>query len=173
MNSKLWMLWTAFAILLGAPGLAFGENPSKDVAELVRVTEEANQALVRGDIDTYLKLTRHGKDYSLMNPFGGTPTMGFDDTPERRAGMKKFFERGTLKQEVVATYASDDQIVLVTIERVHGEVGDVPEQDWTLRVTQVFRREGKQWQLVHRHADPLGHRITVPQAAALARGPEK
>jgi hypothetical protein len=36
--------------------------------------------------------------------------------------------------------------------------------------TQVFRRDGSEWQLVHRHADPLANKITVPQAAALARG---
>ena len=170
MNGK-WMALTGF---LGAVGLAAGASPNQDVDELVRVTEEANQALVRGDIDTYLKLTRHAKDYSLMNPFGGSPTRGFEDTPDRRAGMKKFFRSGTLKQEVVATYASDDLVVLVTVERMHGEVGDVPEQDWTLRVTQVFRRDGKNWELVHRHADPLGaKRITVEEAAALAKGAAK
>ena len=168
MNRK-WM--GALTGLLAAMGLAVGASPNKDVDGLVRVTEEANQALVRGDIDTYVKLTKHAKDYSLMNPFGGTPTMGFDDTPDRRAGMKKFFRSGTLKQEVVSTFASDDLVVLVTIERVHGKVGSVPEQDWTLRVTQVFRRDGKDWELVHRHADPLGaKRITVEEAAALARG---
>jgi ketosteroid isomerase-like protein len=142
----------------------------REVAALVRVTEEANKALVRGDIDRYLALTRHAKDYVLMNPFGGTPTRGFEDTPERRAGMKKFFKSGTLDQEVVATWESGDLAVLVTIERMHGEVGGLPEQDWSLRVTQVFRRDGSGWQLIHRHADPLANKITVPQAAALERG---
>ena len=167
------ILLAALGVALGAWGLAAAESSTKDVDDLVRKTEEANQALVRGDIDTYVKLTRHAKDYSLMNPFGGKPTFGFEDTPERRAGMKKFFKTGTLKQETVATYASGDLVVLVTIERMHGEVGGIPEQDWTLRVTQVFRRDGKDWELVHRHADPLGPGITVEQAAGLAHGAGK
>ena len=167
------ILLATLGVALGAMGLALAENTKKSVDDLVRKTEEANQALVRGDIDTYVTLTRHAEDYSLMNPFGGTPTHGFNDTPERRAGMKKFFKSGTLKQETVATYASDDLVVLVTLERMHGVVGDIPEQDWTLRVTQVFRRDGKDWDLVHRHADPLGPGITVEQAAALARGPQR
>jgi ketosteroid isomerase-like protein len=162
-------LLAAFSFANGGGG-ASGGDTGQDVAALVRVTEDANKALVRGDIDEYIALTRHGKDYLLMNPFGGTPTRGFEDTPERRAGMKEFFKSGTLEQEVVATWESGDLAVLVTIERVHGEVGGVPEQNWSLRVTQIFRRDGSGWQIVHRHADPLANKITVEQAAALARG---
>jgi ketosteroid isomerase-like protein len=156
-------------IFLAAVGAA-GAGGASDIAGLIARTEKANQALVRGDIDEYIALTRHAKDYTLMNPFGGTPSHGFEDSPERRAGMKQFFKNGSLKQEVVATFPSDDLVVLVTIEHMHGEAGGLPEQDWTLRVTQVFRKEGADWQLVHRHADPVGSKITVP-LAALARGP--
>ncbi|HEY7307493.1 MAG TPA: hypothetical protein VH601_25435 [Bryobacteraceae bacterium] len=64
-----------------------------------------------------------------MAPFGGAPTRGFDTSNEHRAAMARFFESGTLDQEVVASYASGDLIVLVTIERVRAEVGGLPEQD--------------------------------------------
>ena len=56
------------------------------------------------------------------------------------------------------------------IEQQHAEVGGLPDQDWSLRVTEIYRRDGSEWELVHRHADPLVHRITLEQAAALARG---
>jgi ketosteroid isomerase-like protein len=75
-----------------------------------------------------------------------------------------------VRQEVVATYDSGGLVVLVTIERVRAEVEGLPEQDWSLRVTQVFRRDGTEWRLVHRHADPLANGISLEQAAALARG---
>jgi ketosteroid isomerase-like protein len=58
----------------------------------------------------------------------------------------------------------------VVVERQRGQVGHLPEQDWSLRVTLVFRRSDSGWQLVHRHADPLVHGIDLEQIAALARG---
>jgi ketosteroid isomerase-like protein len=61
-------------------------------------------------------------------------------------------------------------VVLVMIERQRGEVGGLPDQDWSLRVTQVYRRDGSEWRLVHRHADPLVNNIGLEQAAAIARG---
>lgn len=135
---------------------------------LTQQTAAANTALMRGDIDGYLALTEHANDYTLMSPFGGEPTHGFDLS--RRVEMGRFFNSGTFDQEVVATYATDDLVVLVTNERVCAEVGGLPKQDWLLRVTQVFRRGAIGWQLVHRHADPLANGISLQQAAALALG---
>ena len=141
---------------------------SEEVGNLTRRVADANSALVRGDIDGYLALIEHASDYTLMAPFGGAPTRGFDKSS--RGALARFFKSGTLDQEVVATYGTGDLIVIVTIERVRAEVGGLPEQDWSLRVTQVFRGEGADWQLVHRHADPLVNGISLEQAAALARG---
>jgi ketosteroid isomerase-like protein len=70
----------------------------------------------------------------------------------------------------VESYASGDIAVLVAIERQHGEVSGMPDQDWSLRVTLVFRRQGAQWWLVHRHADPLVHAISMEHMSVLARG---
>ena len=97
---------------------------SENLANLTRRTAEANRALVRGDIDGYLGLIEHAKDYTLMAPFGGAPTRGFDMSS--RAAMARFFKSGTFDQEVVATYATPDLVVLVTIERVRAEVGGLP-----------------------------------------------
>jgi ketosteroid isomerase-like protein len=61
--------------------------------------------------------------------------------------------------------------VLAIIERQHGKAGDLAEQDLSLRVTLVFRRSGEsEWQLVHRHADPLVHGIDLERLAGLLRG---
>ena len=166
-------LSVALSVLDPASADASVAATEEDIVSLARRSEEANSALIRGDIDGYLALIEHAKNYTLMSPFGGTPTRGFDTSPERRAAIARFFKSGTFHQEVVATYGVADMVVLVTIERVRGEVGGLEEQDWALRVTQVYRREGGEWQLVHRHADPLANGITLDQAAALARGDKR
>jgi ketosteroid isomerase-like protein len=142
----------------------------KDIADLVDRAERANTALLNSDIDGYLALIRHAADFTLMAPFGGTPTRGFEGTPEQRAALARFFKSGKGEVEVVRTYTSGDMVVLVVIERQRAEVGGLPEQDWSLRATLVFRRDGAEWLLLHRHADPLANGISLEQAAAIARG---
>jgi ketosteroid isomerase-like protein len=142
----------------------------EELAELVRRTEEAASALIRGDIGAYLALVPHADDYTLMGPFGGEPTRGFDASGESLKALERFFQGGEAELEVVESYASGGLAVLVAIERQRGRVGGLPEQDWSLRVTWVFRREGSEWRQVHRHADPLVHGISLERLAALARG---
>jgi ketosteroid isomerase-like protein len=136
----------------------------QELADLIQRTEEANSAFMRGDVGRYLALITHADDFTLMAPFGGEPTRGFDTSKERLDGLARYFRAGTLELELVQTYASGDMAVLVIIERQRGEVGGLPEQDWSLRVTLVYRREGPEWQLVHRHADPLVKNIGLVQA---------
>ena len=115
-----------------------GTQTDQELAKLVRMVTEAAEALIRGDIDGYLARIKHADDYTLMSPYGGDPTRGFDDSNETRARLAQFFRGGDATVEVVATHASGDLAVLAVIERQRGTVGDLPEQDWSLRVTWVF-----------------------------------
>jgi len=143
----------------------------EELAELVNRTAEAASALVRGVARGYFTLVRHADDFTLMSPYGGDPIRGFDDSDEAVEALAQFFRNGEATLEVVTSYASGDLAVLVLIEHQHGEVGDLPEQDLSLRVTLVFRRSAEsEWQLVHRHADPLVHGIGLEQLATLLRG---
>jgi ketosteroid isomerase-like protein len=148
-----------------------GNVTDEEVADLIRRTAEAASALIRGDIRTYLTHIRHADDYTLMAPSGGEPRRGFDASDQALEAMEQYFHGGgEAELEVFQTYASGDMVVLVAIERQHGEVGGLPDQDWSLRVTLVFRREAGGWRLVHRHADPLVRGIGQEQLAAIARG---
>ena len=150
--------------------MTHGNVTEEELAELIGRTAQAASALISGDVRTYLTLVPHADEYTLMDPFGGEPTRGFDPSIEHLEALERFFQGGEAKLEVVESYTSGDLVVLVVIERQHGQVGGLPDQDWSLRVTWVFRRERSEWRLVHRHADPLVHGINLEQVAALARG---
>ena len=129
---------------------------------------EAASAFIGGDMPRYFALMHHTDDFTLMPPTGGETSRDSENSPEQIAEMARFFKRGECTLEVVETYASGNLAVLVAVEHQHGEVGDYPEQDWSLRVTLVFRREESGWRLAHRHADALVHPITFDHLAELA-----
>lgn len=141
-----------------------------DLARLIRDAKEAAVAYIRGEIRRSLDLVNHGSDYSLMPPYGGETMHGYNPTPEQIETTAELFAGpGEAEFDVEATYTSGNLAVLAGVERQHGVVGGL-DQDWSLRVTLVFRHVGGGWELVHRHADPLVHRISMEQLAELARG---
>ena len=141
-----------------------------DVDELIAIMAEAAQAFIGGDMPRYFELMNHTDDFTLMPPTGGDVSRDSENRPDRIAELARFFKRGECTLEVVETYASGNLAVLVAVEHQRGDVGDYPEQDWSLRVTLVFRRENSGWRLAHRHADALVLPITFDHLAELARG---
>ncbi len=149
-----------------APTAAAGRP---DLDELVRRSEAGNAALMRGDTARWLELIPLAPAFVLMSPLGGMTQTTAGYSAEELAAIGRGFRNGTLQQEVVQHHTSADLAVLVVIERTrHLEVSDLLPQDYTLRVTPVYRRGASGWELVHRHADPLAGRITLQQSAALA-----
>ena len=155
---------------LAMPLAAESADHADAIAQVIALAAEKNAAFMRGDMERWSKLARIAPDFTLMQPFGGPASHGFDASPQRLAEMSRYFRNGKTKLEVAQTYSSGELVVLVMIERQTGEVGGLPEQDWSLRVTEVYRKVGSEWEFVHRHADALVHRISLEQLSALARG---
>jgi ketosteroid isomerase-like protein len=158
------------AAVAGVPQSIVPADAVEHVAQLVARAAEKNAAFMRGEMHRWSELVNIAPDFTLMQPFGGAPIRGFDKSPRRMAEMARYFREGKTDLELVQTYPSEDLVVLVMIERQTAEVGGLPAQDWSLRVTEVYRKAESEWHLVHRHADPLVRPIELKQAAALARG---
>ncbi len=140
----------------------------RDIDLLVDPADKANAAFMSGDPGLSFAVNRHAADFSIMTPFWGHTTGGFHPSPDQITAMGRMFSSATTGFEVLATYGSEDLAVLVAIERQHAVVGTLPPQDWSLRVTLVYRRTGSDWELVHRHADPLVKAINLDRLADLA-----
>jgi ketosteroid isomerase-like protein len=55
--------------------------------------------------------------------------------------------------EILAAGVSGDLAYTVELEHTSVSVDGVPVDPYTLRVTQVYRREDGEWKVVHRHGD--------------------
>src|SRR5260221_23669 len=73
------------------------------------------------------------------------------------------FESGAQGQlEILHMAASNGLAYWVGFQRATAHLRGRPEAvSFNLRVTELFRREGNTWKLLHRHADPL---ISEPEA---------
>ena len=105
---------------------AESEITETELAELVRLMNEAAGAYIRGDLPHYLSLFDHADDFTLMPPYGGETSFGTDFTEEDVAETRRFFASGEATLELQHTYTSGDLAVLVAVERQHGEVRGPP-----------------------------------------------
>jgi ketosteroid isomerase-like protein len=143
----------------------------ENLSKLVELVRKATRALMQGDVRGYFALVNEAPDFTLMPPTGGPTRHGSDDSAASIEALEQFFPGGGDGDlELERLYASGDLAVLVGVERQHGPIGDLPAQEWPLRVTLVFRREDSEWRLVHRHADALVHPINMDLLSRLASG---
>jgi ketosteroid isomerase-like protein len=139
-----------------------------DLPEFVQRVEEAADAWVRGDMNRYLDLVHHAAGFTLMPPNGG-PASRHENRGAEFSGWTTPFTDGEARLEHVETHVWGDTLVLAMIERQHGRFGDLPDQNLSVRVTHVYRRDGSDWLLVHRHADPLVSTIEPDRLHELLR----
>ena len=142
-----------------------------EIQKLVEELDRERQAWIEGRFDP--KSAGHmvqARDMTIFGPFGGEAGSGGPELETRQRRMSSMFRGGSGKCELVRAIAADDLLVLVMIERnqVMFE-GRAEPHAWTLRTTQVFRRDGARWVRLHRHADPLVERRSLDDALALSK----
>lgn len=121
------------------------------LAEMLPQQRAAEQALHNGDVEPRLALWSRTDPVTL---FGAKiSASGWADLePTFRKVASWFSESSEYQFEVTAAGASGDLAYTVGYEhnrvKLNGEPGT-----YTLRVTHIYRREGGQWRIVHRHGD--------------------
>jgi ketosteroid isomerase-like protein len=134
-------------------------DDQKDFESFMRTRAKAADSYVNGDAAPVLALlTSHAKS-TFFGPGGGYTEGAKEVASTHEKGAKAFEPGGSDELEVLQAFASDGIAYWVGIQhakaRMHGKSQPVPMK---LRVTEVFRREGDEWKLVHRHADMLAEK---------------
>jgi ketosteroid isomerase-like protein len=124
--------------------------------EAIELHHRALDAFMSRDTEQFKALFTRRDDATLANPFGGI-ARGWREIPTRLdAAAANYAEGEILGIDTISTTATDDLGYTVEIERLRAKVGERGTLDSVaLRTTSVLRREGNEWRLVHRHADPL------------------
>jgi hypothetical protein len=152
----------------GRTKVVAADEPSSVVDTLLKRTERAQTAWVNGDSRPYEELFAHDKELTFTPPFGGEPLQGWETIGIRMSRAAKAFQRGTCQLELVHATITKEIVCLVMVER--NEVtfaGHDNPRKWVLRVTQIYRLDGDEWRVIHRHADPLIDRRSLDEILAL------
>ena len=111
---------------------------------------------VNGDPSCALAVWSTSADITLCNPVG-PPVRGPQEVERAAAAPSAGFSHGEPSSpEEIARYVTDDLGYVVRIERGSAHIDGSPDAlPYALRVTMVFRREGDEWKLAHRHAETI------------------
>jgi len=114
------------------------------------------RAYVRGDPKPLGHVVTHADPATFFGPQGGV-TEGAEAVASRYSNDAKAFEANSDSHlEVLHMSASSGLAYWVGIQRARVQMHGKPDpMQFDLRVTELFRREGDDWKLIHRHADAL------------------
>ncbi|HLJ32047.1 MAG TPA: DUF4440 domain-containing protein [Ktedonobacteraceae bacterium] len=137
-------------------------NDQHDFEQFMKQRNEAANAYVNGEATPLGEIVAHDSPATFFGPAGGY-RQGVQAVWSQYEHDAASFESGGENQlEILHMAAGDGLAYWVGFQRatahLRGKSEGVP---FNLRVTELFRREGDSWKLIHRHADPL---ISEPEA---------
>ena len=123
--------------------------------QFMKRREDAARAFVRGDVAPLGRIVARLSPATFFGPQGGYE-QGSDHVYSIYERDATRFTSGDSSFEILHMAASDSIAYWAGFQqamaRLDGSTEPIP---FNLRVTEVFRREGDEWELIHRHADPL------------------
>ena len=127
-----------------------------DVQQIIDQYHKSADQFSRGNSQPMKMLYSHGDDVFLANPFGLTVIGWRQVSDALDFASSKFTDGEVTNFELIAKYLSAELAIIFEIEKWKAKVGGREEvSSFDLRVTTTFRREGSDWKVVHRHADPI------------------
>lgn len=164
MRSFNWMV-VAIAIMGSLSSGAAGQ-PSRASADLDATLANyigASNQFYDGKPDAVKQLWSHEDDVTLSGAAGGETAKGWSEVSKRLEWASAQFSRGSKAVDLVHKFVSGNIAYVVQYEHIlYYPPGKTTQLKRDYRVTTIFRREANGWRVVHRHADTLMVRNTIP-----------
>jgi ketosteroid isomerase-like protein len=124
------------------------------------------EAFIQGDPDAQKPLWSPRDDVTLANPLG-PPAKGLDRVCQLMDSASAQISGGEgYTFDSIAVVETADLAYEVGIERNRAKLGNAAAKaPISLRVTTIFRREDREWKIVHRHADPITEERSIQSVA--------
>jgi ketosteroid isomerase-like protein len=123
--------------------------------EIRQASEQFYAALnreINGDPGPMMEVWSHGSDVTAMHPLGGRET-GWEEVRASWEQVAQAFSDGQVSLDgLMIVPLSDDVVYTLGTENGQAKFGDETVGiDW--RATNIYRREGGEWKMVHHHTD--------------------
>jgi ketosteroid isomerase-like protein len=120
-------------------------------ADTLAREQAAEAAVIIGDPEPYKELWSRGDEVSLFGAFGPCKK-GWPQLERTFDWVASRYRDGVVTDEYEVVYEGADLAYTVGYEVADVVLDGAPTHQ-RLRVTQIYRREGDEWRLVHRHGD--------------------
>jgi hypothetical protein len=148
------MIYAAIVVFVAGAGASLAQQPSDASFEaFLRQSEQADIAFTNGSPAAWSALLATEHPIALLGGAGGFETT-LPGIAQRTEQITSLYRNGQVQFDYVTKGVSGDIAYTVATERRKIDIGGAPTES-SLRVTNIYRREGGQWKLVVRHADPL------------------
>lgn len=126
----------------------------QDFKTFMKERQNVATAYVSGDAAPLGRVVAQESPAVFMSPGGGVVQGTKEVWLRYQEDAARFEARSTTEMEIFDMAAGDTVAYWTGIQKAQARIKGEPVA-YKLRVTEVFRREGDAWKLVHRHADPL------------------
>ena len=115
--------------------------------------QAAARAFVTGDPEPVVSLSQASGQATFFDPGGGSTEGAAEVNRVNREGARAFGPAGTTHFDVRDSAASDELAYWVGFQLAEVELKSTGKKvPMRIRVTEIFRRSGSEWKLIHRHA---------------------
>jgi ketosteroid isomerase-like protein len=126
--------------------------PDDTLDDAISRVDAALTAMRRGDPRPYASCWARSADVTLFGAWGPIEH-GWREVTDTFDWVGSRFTGGDAIVEQTVVDASGDLAYTVGFERGPASVGGSPAREMVIRVTHIYKRDGGEWALVHRHAD--------------------